>query len=170
VAVHTLAGRNPVGHLMLNRCPDSPFGIVGSAVTVNPWLPYWAKGPECFGSRSFAYTTWHAVQPDCRKSPGLSFVPGMRARGLAAASFASRETRIGAQPCAESLSLSLTSGLPPRSSVLGLPISDGSPFNSPPRSNTRRILPGCVISQRGSALNKEESLYSRSHRGSASDS
>jgi hypothetical protein len=50
----------------LSGCPDSVFGIVGSAVCDRPVLPNGAYGPECFGSRSLAYTAWQPVQPDER--------------------------------------------------------------------------------------------------------
>ena len=40
--------------------------MAATAVAVAPSCPNRAYAPACFGSRSFAYTTWHAVQPEER--------------------------------------------------------------------------------------------------------
>src|SRR5688572_11297683 len=71
---HWLDGM-PIVNLCAMGCPDSSFGIIGSGEAVFPVLPNTAKGPEWTGERSFAYGTWHAVQPLERKSPGESLVP-----------------------------------------------------------------------------------------------
>ena len=46
--------------------PERSFGMAGSVVADRPSWPLFAYGPECFGSRSFAYGVWQAVQPDDR--------------------------------------------------------------------------------------------------------
>ena len=58
------------GMARVNWCeigwPDWYFGIAGSLDADLPSFPYFAYGPECFGSRSLAYGVWQAVQPDER--------------------------------------------------------------------------------------------------------
>ncbi len=38
-------------------CPERFFGIIGSCVSVNPWLPALAYAAECTGDSSLAYMT-----------------------------------------------------------------------------------------------------------------
>jgi hypothetical protein len=60
--MHWLEGMDRV-KVCLIGCPGSFLSMVGSAAADCPMLPNAAYCPECAGDRSFAYTTWHAVQP-----------------------------------------------------------------------------------------------------------
>ena len=81
---------------------------------------------------------------------GLVVRAGQRKQRIEQARFLQAEKNgIGAQLGAESALAELVVGRPASSSRSGLPIS---PFFSPPRSNTRRTLPGCEISQRSSGV------------------
>ena len=63
--MHWLVGTERVS-VCVSGWPDSVLLIVGSTVCVRPSWPNFAYTPECRGSRSFAYTTWHDAQPECR--------------------------------------------------------------------------------------------------------